>query len=161
MKIALRILLALTLSGLIGCAGAPRPSTPVPTIPPSGPRTALDLLRQREPGTEWDSASLVHGDLDQDGADDFALSGIHGDRFVVGIVQGPVGPASRHWTLEFPWDGTQDALCSRQAKIELEEVEEEGGPARHALGINLHDDRCDAFHISWDADKKTYDWWRL
>jgi hypothetical protein len=158
MKTAFRILLALTLAGWIGCTGAPRPSTPVPG---PGPRTALNLLRQDEPGTRWDPASLVHGDLDQDGTQDFALSGIRGDRFVVGIVQGPVGPGSRHWTLEFPWDGTQDALCSRQAKIELEELEEEGGPTRHALGINLHDDRCDAFHISWDADKKTYDWWRL
>lgn len=156
MKTAVRILLTLALPGLLGCAGT-RTS---PETPPAAKRlTALDVLRQREPDTEWDAASLLAGDLDQDGTGDYALAGIRGDRFVVGIVHGPVGGSCRHWTLELAWDGTQDALCSREARIKLEKVEEEGSPARP--GINLHDDQCDAFHIFWDPERQAYDWWRL
>lgn len=156
MKTAVRILLTLALPGLLGCAGT-RTS---PETPPTAKRiTALDVLRQREPETDWDSTSLLQADLDQDGTDDYALTGIRGDRFVVGIVHGPAGGSCRHWTLEFPWDGTQDALCSRAARIELEKIEEEGSPARP--GINLHDDQCDAFHIFWDPERQAYDWWRL
>jgi hypothetical protein len=153
MKTAHRTLLALSLLGLVGCAGMNRPA---------GPKNALDLLRQREPDTDWDSKSLLHGDFDQDGTEDFALAGIKGDLFVVGIVKGPVEPSSRHSILKFPWDdGGQDALCSEVAKISLEEIAEADPPGRKGLGINLHDDACDAFHIYWDPEQNDYDWWRL
>lgn len=156
MKTTVRILLTLALPGLLGCAGArPAPETQ----PPTQRLGALDVLRMREPDTHWDPASRLKADLDQDGKEDQALTGIRGDHFVVGIVQGPVEGSSHHWTLEFPWDGTQDALCSRKARIELEQVEEEGEPARP--GINLYDDQCDAFHIFWDPEQQKYDWWRL
>lgn len=160
MKTAVRILLTLALPGLLGCAGMRPPSSPeTPPRPPAKGMAALDLLRQREPDTQWDSASLVEADLDQDGTEDYALTGIRGNLLVVGIVHGPAGDSCRHWTLEFPWDGTQDALCSREAKIDFEKIEEEGSPAKP--GINLHDDKCDAFHIFWDPERQIYDWWRL
>lgn len=153
MKTTFRILLAIPLLGLIGCAGAPRPA---------GTRTAIDLLRQREPDTVWNSGSLVRGDFDLDGIEDFALTGIKGDLFIVGIVKGPVGPSSRHSILKFPWeDGDQGSLCSREAKIGLEEITEDEPPGRKGLGINLHDDACDSFHIFWDPEQNDYDWWRL
>lgn len=154
MKTTLSLLLAIPLIGLIGCAGAPRPA---------GPHTALDLLRQREPDTDWDAKSLIHGDFDQDGAEDFALTGIKGgDLFIVGIVKGPVGPSSRHSILKFTWgDGDQDSLCSKEAKIEPETFTADDPPGRKGLGIDLHDDQCDAFHIYWDPGQNDYDWWRL
>ena len=156
MKKVLALLLLVAMAGLIGCAGA--------RLPGSSGRigSALDLLRVREPETQWDSASLLQGDLDQDGTGDYALSGLRGDLFVVGIVQGPVRSSSRHWTLKFPMEGgTDEALCSRKARIKLEEIEKEGSMARPGVGINLHDDQCDSFHIFWDPEQKTYDWWRL
>lgn len=156
MKNTLHILLAFSFIGLIaliGCAGTPRPA---------GTRTAVDLLRQREPDTDWDSKSLIHGDFDQDGIEDFALTGIKGDLVIVGIVKGPVSPSSRHSILKFSWgDGDQDSLCSSNAKIELEEIAEDDPPSRKGLGINLHDEECDAFHIYWDPGQNDYDWWRL
>jgi len=160
MKTAVRILLTLALPGLLGCAGTRPPSTPeTRPRPPAKGMAALDLLRQREPDTEWASASLIAADLDQDGTEDYAMTGSRGDKVFVGIVHGPVTESCRHWTLEFPSDGTQDALCSRDATIQIEKIEEEGSPARP--GINLHDGKCDAFHIFWDPEQKTYDWWRL
>ena len=163
MKTAVQLaFLTLAPLGLLACAGAaPTPGTPART-----PRTALDVLRAREPQTAWDAKSALRADFDQDGVDDYALAGIHGDRFVVGIVQGPAGPGSRHWTLEFPWSsGSQDALCSRNARIKVEDLEEGGGTqpalAKPGKGINLHDDRCDAFHIYWDPESKSFDYWRL
>ena len=163
MKAAVQIaLLTLAPLGLLACAtSAPAPATPART-----PRTALDVLRVREPETQWDAKSALRADFDQDGVEDDALAGIRGDRFVVGIVQGPAGPGSRHWTLEFPWSsGSQDALCSRNARIAIEDLEEDASVqpalAKAGKGINLHDDRCDAFHIYWDPESKRFDWWRL
>ncbi len=159
------LLLALAL--LAACAGRePEPRTG------ASPRTALDVLKRKEPATQWDARSLLQGDLDLDGTPDYALAGIRGDRFVVGIVRGPLtaggaaGEAdSQAWTLDFPWDGEEDALCSKKAKITLEPLEENEGPKpehpRKGQGINLHDGECDAFHIYWNPKERTFEYWRL
>lgn len=157
--------LLLTACLLAACAGRePEPRTG----PGASPRTALDVLKLEEPGTEWDARSLLQGDLDLDGTPDYALTGTQDDRFVVGIVRGPVttgGADSQVWTLDFPWDGEEDALCSRSAKITLEPLEENEGPKpehpRKGLGINLHDGECDAFHIYWNPKSQTFEQWRL
>ncbi|HSS75902.1 MAG TPA: hypothetical protein VLV54_04075 [Thermoanaerobaculia bacterium] len=132
------------------------------------PQTALEVLRLRQPNTEWSSKSLLRGDLDQKGSVDFAATGIHKDHVVVGIVEGPISAHSRTWFLDFPWKGGgEGALCSEKAKITLEPLDPatEAGARKVAskpgVGINLHDDRCDAFHIYWDPQRKTFDWWRL
>ena len=160
MKTAARLLLTLALPGLIGCAGA-RPSAGPETAPPPAKRlAALEILRQREPDTKWEADSLVKADLNQDGNEDYAFKGIRGDLVVVGIVHGPVDDSCRHWILEFLGSGgTQDSLCSPEARLDFEMIEEEGQPSRP--GINLHDDLCDSFHIFWDPEQKAYDWWRL
>lgn len=159
------LLLVLCLLSLLGvaCAGRePEPRTG------AGPRTALDALKLKDPVTQWNAKSLIQGDLDLDGTPDYALAGTQGDRFVVGIVQGPVtgGRAnSQVWTLEFPWDGDEDALCSKDAKITLERLEENEGPKPEhpgkGLGINLNDGECDAFHIYWNPKSKNFEYWRL
>jgi len=139
------------------------------TTPAAGPRAALDVLRAREPGTEWDGKSLLHADLDLDGGEDYALAGLRKDRFVVGIVHGPLGGGSsadsQVWTLDFPWDGGEDALCSKDAKITLEPLQENEGPKpdhpREGMGINLSDEQCDAFHIYWNPQEKTFAYWRM
>lgn len=165
------ILLLLALGLCAACAGNRAPSPR--TAPPAGSRTALEALKLKDPATEWNDKSLLRADLDLDGGDDFALSGVRKDRFMVGIVRGTINadsqadsrPDSRVWTLDFPWDGGEDALCSKKAKIVLEPLEENEGPKpghpRKGMGINLSDDRCDAFHIYWDPREKTFAYWRL
>lgn len=142
------------------CAGAPAPKSPS-----APPRSPFDLLKAREPGTEWRQGNSLEADLDQDGVKDFAFTGIRHDRFLVGIVQGPVKADSQVWTLDFPWHGGEDGLCSKEARITLEPLEENEGPTskgpRKGLGINLHDDLCDAFHIAWNPDDHKFEWWRL
>jgi hypothetical protein len=162
MKSTLRLVLALVLCGCLGCVEGPAPSPHGAAVPIA----ALDLLRLRDPATTWDRSSLLQADLDLDGVDDFAALGRGKDHFVVGIVHGPVKSRNGDvWTLEFPWDGGEDALCSKRAKIELESLEENEGPEEdqpHAgQGLNLSDDQCDAFHIYWNPRKKQFDWWRL
>jgi hypothetical protein len=157
------IALVLILSGGLGCAGGRAPS---PRGASAGPATALELLQLRQPQTKWDPKSLLKADLDQDGGEDFALLGRRKDRFVVGVVQGPVNAEkSAVWTLDFPWNGGEDALCSQHAKIALEPLAENEGPeADHpqkGLGINLSDDLCDAFHIYWSQRQQRFEWWRL
>jgi hypothetical protein len=161
MKTAVKLVLPVLALGLVACSGAPGPGSAA-----RRPRTALDVLRAREPKTTWDARSALRADLDRDGVEDHALAGLRKDRFVVGIVQGPIGPGSRHWTLEFPWGpGSQDSLCSRNARIRLEDLDEdhaaESAKAKKGKGIALYDDLCDAFHIYWDPDSKRFEWWRL
>jgi hypothetical protein len=168
MKTSPKILLALILCLGAACAGNRAPRT-VQTIEP---KTALEVLRLRQPNTEWSSKTVLKGDLDQNGGPDYAATGIRKDRFVVGIVEGPISAHSRTWFLDFPWKGGgEGALCSDKAKMTLEPLDSatKAGERKVAnkpaskpgLGLNLHDDRCDAFHIYWDPERKTFDWWRL
>lgn len=155
------LVLILVLCGCGACAGARDPNSPAG----SKPATPLEVLRFRAPGVQWDAASVRKADLDQDGEKDAALLGYRKDGAVVGIVQGPTTARSRTWTLEFGWGGGgQDDLCSKEVGIDLERLEEletpEDVPAK-GIGVNLHDDRCDAFHIYWDPRQQRFDWWRL
>jgi hypothetical protein len=160
-KKALLPLLALALLPY-GCAESPAPKTP------AAAPSVLSVLQRRDPKTAWNAASEVRGDLNQDGIPDFALRGLRKDRVVVGIVAGPLTAKSRAWLLDFPWGkGTQDSLCSKEAKIEVEELDASttagAKPAsgRKGRGISLYDNHCDAFHISWNPGGKKFDWWRL
>ena len=160
MKASWTLLLVLVLCGCVGGR------SPAPRGPSPGPATALDLLKLRQPQTHWDAKSLLKADLDQDGGQDFVLLGHQKDRFVVGIVHGPVSSGtSGVWTLDFPTSGGEDALCSKHAKISLEPLAENEGPEadqpRKGVGINLSDDLCDAFHIYWSPRKQRFAWWRL
>lgn len=145
------------------CAGAPAPKSPAEVTAAS--QNALEALKRQEPSTEWRSGNVLEADFDQDGVRDFALTGMRADLFIVGIVHGPVTAGSRVWTLEFPLHGGEDALCSTEARIAVEPLEENEGPTskgpRRGLGINLHDDLCDAFHIAWNPDEAKFEWWRL
>lgn len=161
MKSSRAVLLVVTLLGGTACAGRP----PEPRTGAAEPRTALDLLRQREPKAEWRAGSLIQEDLDRDGGEDYALAGIRGDRFLVGVVQGPVS-AKRVRILDFPWKGGgQEALCSKNAQLVLEKLDEEAatgaGQPEGTPALLLHDDRCDAFHIYWDPQARDFTWWRL
>ena len=169
MKTSRTIFLALILYLGAACAGnrsnAPRTSRSLRSVEP---RTALEVLRLRQPNTDWDAKTLLRGDLDHNGGVDYAATGIRKDRVVVGIVEGPISARSRTWFLDFSWKGGgEGALCSEKAKITLEPLDSatEAGARKVAskpgVGINLHDDRCDAFHIYWDPQRKTFDWWRL
>jgi hypothetical protein len=129
------------------------------------PRTAVDVVRQKDSTVEWNAQSLLEADLDQDGRADYALLGSRKDRVVVGIVHGPLAAGTPVWTLEFPWKGGgEDALCSPDAKIAVEPLGDEAKTRRRGgqgVGLNLHDDKCDAFHIFWNPEKKKFEWWRL
>jgi hypothetical protein len=128
-------------------------------------RTALDAARQHDPAVQWNAQSLLEADLDQDGRADYALTGLRKDHVVVGIVHGPLAAGTPVWTLDFPIKGGgEDALCSPEAKIAIEPLGDEAKTRRgggQGMGINLHDDKCDAFHIFWNPEKKKFEWWRL
>ncbi|HEY2295832.1 MAG TPA: hypothetical protein VGM86_34450 [Thermoanaerobaculia bacterium] len=145
--------LPLLLALCAGCAGL------------HSPRTALDVARQHDPAVQWNPQSLLEADLDQDGRADFALLGTRKDHVVVGIVHGPLAAGTPIWTLEFSVKGGgEDALCSPDAKITVEPLGDEAKTRRgggQGVGLNLHDDKCDAFHIFWNPEKKKFEWWRL
>ena len=155
------LVLILSLCGCVACTGARGPQTP----PESKPRTALEMLRDRAPGVQWDAASQQKADFDQDGNQDAAFLGFRKDKAVVGLVQGPMTSRRRISILEFNrGGGGQDDLCSDEVGIDLERLEELESPEEvpvKGIGVNLHDDRCDAFHIYWDPAKQRFDWWRL
>lgn len=155
------LVLILALCGCVACAGSGDPKTPAE----SKPKTALEMLRLRAPGVQWDAASQQKADFDQDGQQDAAFLGFLKDKAVVGIVQGPMTSRRRISTLEFHWGGGgQGDLCSKEVGIDLERLEELESPEEvpvKGIGVNLHDDRCDAFHIYWDPVKQRFDWWRL
>jgi hypothetical protein len=130
--------------------------------------TAVQFLTNREAQTEWNSRSLLKGDFDYDGVTDYALAGKRDGKFVVGIVKGTLKHDSKHWTLEFAEDSaSQDALCSvADARVSLEnfssgnEIAELKNLSKKSRGINLSDDKCDAFHIYYSREKEQFVWQR-
>jgi hypothetical protein len=130
--------------------------------------TALSVLRLREPEVKWNPRSLLKGDFDYDGVDDYALGGRKGSLYMLGVVKGSLSGKSKHWTLEFSQDAAnQGALCSgtnagiRLERLSAEEVEEVQRLPRKSRGINLYDEECDSFHIYYDRKEKQFVWWRL
>jgi hypothetical protein len=177
MKKAHTVLLAFTLLLPCGCAQNSAPRAPG-RAPGENAPSPLSVLQRQDRKAIWNEESRIAADLNQDGVTDYALRGRRKDRVVVGIVAGPVTAKSRAWILAFPWGkGTQGSLCSQEAKIEAEELDEtttagaaparaprkpKGQPKeRKGQGISLYDDRCDAFHIYWSPEDKKFDWWRL
>lgn len=164
-KLNIRWSLLPVLALCLGCASTAARNT-------HSKATVVGVLEQRETAGKgakvaWNAQSLVEADFDQDGVPDYAVRGIAKDRVIVGIVRGPLVAGSPAWTLEFPVKGGgEDALCSPDAKIALEPLNDESKTlAEHrtarGTGINLHDDKCDAFHIFWNPEKKKFEWWRL
>ena len=133
-----------------------------------GKLSALQLLKNREAETEWNSRSFLQGDFDFDGVTDYALSGKRDGKFVVGIVKVNLKRDSKHWTLEFAEDSvSQSGLCSvADAKISLEKISPDEEIAelkdlpKTSRGINLADDQCDAFHIYYSREKAQFVWRR-
>lgn len=163
MQSARSVVLILVFFACLGCAGG---RGPAPRGPSAGSARAVNVLKLHQPATKWYSRSLLQADLDQDGVPDFAMLGRGKYHFVVGIVQGPANAqGGKVWTLDFPWHGGEDALCSKRAQITLESLAENEGPEedqpRTGQGVNLSDDRCDAFHIYWNPRQRRFDWWRL
>lgn len=172
MRQAHTLLLASALLLPYGCAQNRAPRSP--GRPGAGAPSPLSLLQRQDRKAVWDTASQVEADLNQDGVTDYALRGLRKDRVLVGIVAGPPTAKSRAWILAFPWGkGTQESLCSQEAKIEVESLDDSAlagaKPARapkapkgqKGQGISLYDDRCDAFHIYWSPEDKKFAWWRL
>jgi len=160
MKIQHALLRALLLLAVAKCSTQPQEE--------KSSLTALTLLTSLEPKVAWHTQSLLKADFDFDGLDDYALGGSDDDRYVIGIVKGPLNPQSRHWTLKFSADAAeQGALCSvTSASIDLEQLDEDNVEGVNTLpqnsrGINLSDGACDAFHIFWDPKQKQFVWWRL
>lgn len=126
--------------------------------------SALQLLNDREPQTQWNSRSLIKGDFDYDDVTDYALAGKRDGKFVVGIVKGTLKRESKHWTLDFSEDASsQNALCSvADARISPEKftsgedlAELKNLPTK-SRGINLSDEKCDAFHIYYSKGKEQF-----
>lgn len=141
---------------------------------------ALSVLTKKDPKTRWNAKSIIKGDFDYDGIDDYALRGIKGKLFVLGIVKGSPNGKSKSWTLEFPEDaGNQGGLCSvGKARINTEDIDKDykefaadyleeeyvkmfARLPKGSKGINIYDGMCDSFHVFWDKKMRRFNWWRI
>jgi len=145
-----------------------------------GAVTGLSLLTQKIPTVKWNARSQIKGDFDYDGITDYAVRGIRGAKFVVGIVKGSATPNSKYWTLEFGEDaGDQGSLCSvKSAVITVDDIDKDyvkfaseyleadyakrlKSLPKNSKGITVADGRCDSFHIFWDKKAKEFTFWRV
>jgi len=142
--------------------------------------TALSLLTQKNPTVKWNARSQIKGDFDYDGIPDYAVRGIRGAKFVVGIVKGPITRKSNYWTLEFGEDAAdQGSLCSvKSAVITVDDIDKDyvefaseyleadyaarlKGLPKNSKGITVADGMCDSFHLFWDKKVKEFTFWRV
>jgi hypothetical protein len=147
---------------------------------------AIAALDRAFPNFVWERAGAIAADVTGDATAELIIPGKSGERFVVGIVEGPVSAGSRVWLLAFDvGKQTQDSLCGTAVTLSAEEprlplaelgcgvgVEGDGCTDYRAIhewfrdhvaahGIRVDDGMCDSFHLYWHSAKSTFDWWRL
>ena len=156
----------------------------LPKLDPAYVDPAGAIADEATPGTRWTKSLL--GDVTLDGERDVTLFGVEGNRAVVEVVEGPVTPKSRHWTLRFAEaKDAEDGLCgpAKESELELEQPElplaewgcsesldercaralaiaarfEKAKP-HDGRGLQLSGGDCDRFHLYFDGEQMT--WWR-
>jgi hypothetical protein len=138
-------------------------------LTPEKAQRALVVLTEYQPGINWDPATVLSADFDQDGIDDFAFSGTQDGNFVVGIVSNSLENKPKHWVFVFSIVSPSrniNQICAQRAKIRTRSPVLLGSdkrmwdiPAR-SRAISL-DDGCDPIDITWDQDKKKFELLRI
>jgi hypothetical protein len=127
------------------------------------PSPQVAAFKLRAPEVVWKTESLLTADFNRDGQSDYVLGGVKDDRFIVGILSGPLTSRSKSWFIEFSRE--QNSLCSLDAVIKLEALNEDvvghaPGSGTEKVGIELQNGECDSFHIYWDPKTRKFTWWR-
>ena len=131
------------------------------------------LARSGQPGVKWLPSQGI--DVNCDGLQDEIFTAEDATHFFVGVVLGPIKSNSKASIVQFERTGhSQDSFCgpfesltpeSLATSAELKEMI--GGLpsgytySKKCQGLELVAGECDKFHIFWNKQSRTLDWWRL
>ena len=132
---------------------------------------AMALLTKVRPDVRWDSSTIVAGDFDADGKEDFAVVGyVSGDLILAIRLSHDVKPTDFQYLSFGIGRAQQDAICVAPAKLSAVPLlcASEGSAlpgcreSRGASGLTLsdHNDDCDPINLYWDNDHRRMAWWR-
>jgi hypothetical protein len=160
------------------------------TKPPDLKEQALRIFRLRYPGVRWQVERLITADFTGDGEADLAVQGNRERDFAVGVILGPIGPVSRMLSLRWRATGddtSSDCVTSAAPVLSAEVptlpanlwgcVGEEApdefcagarrtqawlrdAAARGTRGLRVTGEGCDALHLYWNPQSKSFDDWK-
>jgi len=159
-----RIITALV---LLGAAFGASPET-------SQANEAAQVLSRSAPvGLKWVYSQRL--DVNCDGVGDELFTAEDDTHFFVGVVLGPIKTESRSSIIQFDRAGhSQSSFCGPFESLTPESLASAselkkmigGVPdgykySKKCLGLELLAGECDKFHIFWNKQSKSLDWWRL
>jgi hypothetical protein len=136
-------------------------------------RLFLQIISQKQSGTQWKNDSLLRADLNDDGKLDYAIYGIKNNKqVIVAVVFSPIENKSKPYVLELGIGGCQK--CVSQLPIDMTKELMDYDPkeaidgdlpgfkqSKTAHELEIDDKETDPIHVFWNCQNKTLDWWRL
>jgi len=143
---------------------------PAWAAPADDGKAAASAIAAGSPGIRWDKTTLVTGDFNGDGTQDWAMVGYKGSGIEL-AVRFSGGKTSKAQTqlLAFGIDpSAQAAICEAPAKLRVEKLQCQPGDgalsvcdsADTSSSLDLSGGECDSIHIYWNGDAKKMAWRR-
>jgi hypothetical protein len=133
-------------------------------------RVAGHIAKAR-PDIKWDRATVVSGDFNDDGKQDYAMVGYKGGGIVLAIRATSAGDGKLQTQyLQYGIGGnSQAAVCEAPAKLQVKKqlcnpIDEQLPGCKEsptANSLRLSGGECDAIHLYWNHKENRMEWWRL
>ena len=133
----------------------------------------LQLISQKQSGTQWENDSFLRADLNDDGKLDYAIYGINNNqKVIIAVVLSPINDRSKVHTLELGIGNCQNCVSRLPIDMTKESMDYDPKAAidgdlpgfkqsKTAHELEINDKETDPIHVFWNYQTKTLDWWRL
>jgi hypothetical protein len=133
-------------------------------------RPAEQIAKTR-PDIKWDRSTIVSGDFNDDGKQDYAMVGYKGGGIVLAVRATSAGDGQLQTQyLQYGIGGnSQAAICEAPAKLQVKKqlcnpMDEQLPGCKQsptANSLRLSGGECDAIHLYWNHKENRMEWWRL
>jgi hypothetical protein len=130
-----------------------------------------EQIAKTRPDIKWDRATVVSGDFNDDGKQDYAMVGYKGGGIVLAIRATSAGDGQLqtqylHYRIG---RAIQAAICEAPAKLQVKTqlcnpMDEQLPGCKEsptAKSLRLSGGECDAIHLYWNHKENRMEWWRL
>jgi hypothetical protein len=131
----------------------------------------VDHIAKTRPDIKWDRATMVSGDFNDDGRQDYAMVGYKDDGIVLAIRAASArdGQLQTQYLYYRIGGNSQAAICEAPAKLLVKKqlcnpMDEQLPGCKEsptANSLRLSGGECDAIHLYWNHKENRMEWWRL
>ena len=129
-----------------------------------------EQIAKTRPDVRWDRTTMVSGDFNDDGKQDYAMVGYKDDGVVLAIraTSAHGGRLQTQYLRYGIGPSIQAAICKAPAKLKIEKqfcspADEQLPGCKESLiakSLLLIGGECDPIHLYWDHNENRMGWWR-